>query len=1267
MAIKGLTEEQEKFVRQYLGNSIFTRGSDKKKTKEYKAFLEAAAKVHEIIDRISDLTPNTRPILDVLTDAENKNEDGDFKTAAAGAATALAMAKDVETAIHAAQSKSRAILTLLNEKTATPDNATVEETAALEATRVEIRAHLAGIVPSVTGLQNAEQKIKALIQTDIPAVVAAVADREVRTKRKLELRTLLDTNTADPTGSSDTTKAHLEGLRDDIRGLLADAFPTTPDLGTAEQKLTTLIDTEIPAVVARIENARKDIIKQVAQAKPRLAEQVKRLPKLLGHDDYDDMKRLADEVIATLDTATQSEAAALEVDCLQAVTDLGGVPGKLDELEKQTGPALIAATKVLLKDSGVTDRQKDALASLAAGSVEAFDAAKKVLDDLKGDLGDLEVTPVVLDTKQKAIDDKSTLFLAKKEQCTEFLDQKKEAATKWKSAKAEHDTLTLEITAKTNDVNDFKTANSTILNDTAHPDHTRIKEDLAALELAEQQRTDRKQELDVELAAQRLAYETNAQALTVAAAAHNILLDEVRAARKEFEQATAKKKMVDAVSFGPLSATNGHAIDPAIAAELIPLYGKNAAIADKAVKSAATAKYPESVAKCATLVADQMDTGFAHGTDTWSNDKYCQAYSEQLIGVSGTCDAATIGKLDGYLASGRQHVTHDSFSTGTSKERTKARTDHVGTELMKRDGNGDLNLDGARDAVLDVLFNPSAAMSGTDTPVLANQMLETLDWLEQNPDAQDKVNNIGDPTGPAVGFLARATGKATNQVKKEDAQQAVLQAMMTPVYQGNVGSCFATAGVVRMRSTEPEKTLDTYVEMATTGIFTPTKGDPVPIVKNVGLDEDPLVRSLEYSAAAATARAVGSKQKATLESQAKKGAATFEQDIKPQLWPEVQQRIANAVQQGFTFTYDPTIKVALAGDGRSENGRHVLLEASNKNPVTDLASFIAAIENIIIATVRPEDCVATMTPQELVKTWEPAVFAETFKIKGKFPWELSSGGHTDEATATLFGGDVQTLPFLPEVDKDTVDVQARTEQVMQGFLDNFGGRGEDMITMRTVGQHGFSALPTHPSLEPLLKGNPPDFAANMRDALLTPGAAIADADLPLDRVLYMFEEDLQGFTRRDKDDKKKAIIAKVRAKAPTSALKPAAYKALVTQEFAKARAEVDADLWKAKQKADTGADPTPQQAAQYLDEQTEKHKKKSEQIAATRLVNDLDVPEFTIADTNWGSGGRHDFFVIAPDPATGKPQLYLKSDPPGTLIPQPKDNEWVAKSWARVE
>ena len=63
-------------------------------------------------------------------------------------------------------------------------------------------------------------------------------------------------------------------------------------------------------------------------------------------------------------------------------------------------------------------------------------------------------------------------------------------------------------------------------------------------------------------------------------------------------------------------------------------------------------------------------------------------------------------------------------------------------------------------------------------------------------------------------------------------RQAVMKAMCTPVTQEEVGSCFATAPLRKMRDDNPIKVMEMYTEIAKTGIFTAANSDKIPAVLN---------------------------------------------------------------------------------------------------------------------------------------------------------------------------------------------------------------------------------------------------------------------------------------------------------------------------------------------------------------------------------------------------------------------------------------------------
>ena len=71
-----------------------------------------------------------------------------------------------------------------------------------------------------------------------------------------------------------------------------------------------------------------------------------------------------------------------------------------------------------------------------------------------------------------------------------------------------------------------------------------------------------------------------------------------------------------------------------------------------------------------------------------------------------------------------------------------------------------------------------------------------------------------------------------------------------------------------------------------------------------------------------------------------------------------------------------------------------------------------------------------------------------------------------------------------------------------------------------------------------------------------------------------------------------------------------------------------------------------------------------EQLQGNLAKNFAD-PQIVLADTNWGDAEDHTFFVIAPDPISGEPMMWEKTDPPGTM--EKLDGDWLQASWGLLK
>lgn len=748
------------------------------------------------------------------------------------------------------------------------------------------------------------------------------------------------------------------------------------------------------------------------------------------------------------------------------------------------------------------------------------------------------------------------------------------------------------------------------------------------------------------------------------------------------EAGRAVADLMEALRTGPLSAGHGREVKGPAAARLIELFGRNPTIARDCLATATTAAHPDSVARCGTIACDAMqanDGAFVGMTAQASAD-----YAKRLVQASANCDAATMDALPAYLQNGRMGAKLPLGGRDPEARRT-ARTAHVRQAALRPDGK--LDVAAGRDALMDVTFHPEALAE--PSPMQVTHMHKTLAFFEKSPEAQAELQDVGVPAPQSAGaaLVRRSTG-ADGAPNKQDTRAAVLNAMLTPVYQGAVGSCFATSGVIAMRETRPMEALRTLKGIASEGTYRPRKGDPVPAVDNPNVAGDPLVRSLEYSAATATAKAERSNKRAVL---LERNTRAITNGLPPSiirgpvkgsgisasagdLNEPLVARLAAAVSKAVDFDYDPARSTPVGADGQSESGVYVMRSTKTGKVITpDLAAIEARVRKEGAQLGKPELEEAVKRAKQEAESeagnayWanvEPIIL-EVLRDQGikmdaqlrastkKFflesaasgdgpPWKPTSGGQTNEAAAVILGLDGRQAEMTKEVEAHAVG-PARANEVMLKTMRGFQSRrneGEDMVVMRTVGQHGFNGLPTHPSLAPLLDGSEQDLPANFDRHVVQKGKSLRDTKLPQSRLQAMFRKDAQALAGDNPP-----VLQALLLEAPTEDMTPAAYQT---------------HLSLALRMASGGGLGMPTDAQR---EQTAR----SDALVRNRMIQELDVPQFVIADTNWGADDVHVVFVMVPDPITGNLRFFQRIDPGGKLQDPPGGAEaWLRKAWATI-
>jgi len=752
---------------------------------------------------------------------------------------------------------------------------------------------------------------------------------------------------------------------------------------------------------------------------------------------------------------------------------------------------------------------------------------------------------------------------------------------------------------------------------------------------------------------------------------------EIVAAREKYEKAMARenallgqKYLTEALDHGPLSSESGQRLTSG-SADIVKAFTKNARLAKSAVQSLASAQHPEVIAKNIGKMVDMVGTGFEAGDGGVMADKHAQAYGEKLLRMGGEVGEEFFDGLSDYISSGRQFEANPLGAAHKDPHvLAQRRGNALAGSMIKPDGSIDLSSDKAKNAIGDLLFNPDVL--DNPTPAMTAHVLKTVKFLQDpvtGPKASQVLKDTKEPTNPGAQKLIRQSlGKGNMDALDDNATRtAVLSSMFKPLNQGKVGSCFSTAPCRRLFETQPLDAMKAFSEIATKGTFKPQFGERVPVVTNVPNGEDPLQRSLEYTLATSVARTGDSSEKKALVDNLSQGADQLKGASGCWFWQwnGKKEKLVNDVKAAFTFVYDPESKVTDSSDGSSSTGRYVTMRVSTGKQIRTKEAFIAEMADVAIKSFGL-DANSDYAKQVKDVVGSPAFINSVCPGKYK-PWELESGGQTEDATKTLLGGTMAQQQILPKAPKDPQPTEGkRTTDVLGSFLNGLGSRPESMVTVRTVGRHGFNALPNHPSLAPLKGNNPTETAQNMDKHLVKKGQALKNTELSAERAAWLFDQELEKAIEDCDAEFKVDLVNGAKTHRPTANMKPAeltaAVKAAMVTYYDKYSLK-RANSWK-KGEENAGRTVTPEALTKKKTSFETSWVGARENRAKSALIRDMGAPEFVIADTNWGNPGEKTLFVIAPDPTTGDPIMWKKTVPPGSL--SPAGRQWVDDQWAHI-
>lgn len=781
-------------------------------------------------------------------------------------------------------------------------------------------------------------------------------------------------------------------------------------------------------------------------------------------------------------------------------------------------------------------------------------------------------------------------------------------------------------------------------------------------------------------------------------------------AQKKSDAGAGKKALLDALSFGPLSATGRMSDEDK--ARFAAAFAKDPKVANGALGIAATAKDPGAVARNVGMVAGRAADGFADAEgnklDLPEADRVKMA--ENALRMGGEMGDGYFQGFDEYLKSGKQLLPDPQGGLEGPLADPKAearrlnkvsldRTRALGAAALKDDGTVDFGTDKARAAMDHMMFHPGSLK--TFTPQMTLKMDETR-ALFTNAATKDRAQQtIQDTRLPAetapgrkaaVTLVSGTTGKDKGAVTDNDAKASVLSAMMTPLSQGPVGSCFSTATVRAVRETDPLRAMGEYSRLATTGQYTDQGGDVFPANTRLPEGENPLMRSWEYSVATAAAEEAASEERTKLRAGLMGGGTPPGSDLTGlkgivgdfkwndknafgRIIPGVEAKLRSAMARDLKFDYNagPQVGGPLGGggDGHSTDGAYEIVYKGK--PLTTEADFMAAIKAIALAATGETE--ATDTGKAIVAHVGTPAFRDAVLNSGgstKYtPWKLATGGFEWQTLKTLNGGNPQITGIQGDNAAGKPEGERTVEVIsaMLGAQATMGGRDMSMVSTRgTKANHAFNTLPNHPSLD---KIKDPGSAQKIKDTLVDPGKAMALKKLPAEQAAKVFEDQIRAAMEGKPDGERDLLVAALKNR-PTVEMTPAEIKAKIATELAAwrdvaAERRLDAALHEAnKEQVAKGLPPFgPDIKAANMQSFKDMVENEIKGEADVALMKELQPPEIVIADSNWGGPENQVFFVAAPNPVTGELTMWKKTMPGATMVPLGKN--WADADWYKVQ
>lgn len=1192
-----------------------------------------------------------------------------------------------------------------------PDTATTDEPSADADSsgdrKAELSSRLKGLIPEVKRL--VEQKVDGAEKFGRGLQVIAAELAKESLDRAQQLLNAIEKGIADAK-RLDVPKVDAEALRAQLKTEFDELAEGAEDLKSRAEKgvagkadqlakmFNSLVESEdlkrAGAVLTLFRTFVNSELGKLAEASGNIFDQISDTVSELADDAKELVEKGVEAVDDFVDGLTEEGRKKLD---LQA---LGFSEEDQDRLvaELATNPNAIKQAKAkLVDDTGLPATERAALKKLAETDPKAFAAALdtfKVMDAS----GPVDVSP------EKVLESVEALEAARKAQIKAVADLAK-ATTELAAIKGgtplPGSDWAKAIAAAAAAEKAFRDFGAGLPKPSEMSDSQRRDAMVKGMELDRLRKEAAEAVKDAKAVAEKNAEDASAaanEAVTKASAKK----DE---AQKDMDAKDAKRGLMDALSFGRLSPGAKPAFKDEDKASFIAAYAKDGKLADAAMDVAARSENPSAVAQNVGFVADKMKDGFAA-----PDGKKLDLPQEDLRKMAN--NALRMGGLQGedyfkgfgdYLKSGKQlepdphgglsePLDDSDAETQRLNKIALNRTSGLGAAALK-DGKVDFESPEAKGAMDHMMFHPGSLK--TFTPQMNQKMAETK-GLFSDPKTADKANEvIGGTKLPSRGepgrrnsqkIIAGTMGKSRGAVTDDDAKASVLSAMMTPLSQGPVGSCFSTAPVRAVRETDPLRAMGEYSKIASTGLFTSKAGKTYPANVNPPKGENPLMRSWEYSVATAAAELTNSRERNSLNAammpstvsnasltgiRSIVGADKWRSKTDPNTGlqiPGVRAKLRKAMNKEMKFEYNagPPIGTppATGGDGSSTDGGYEIKYKGKA--LKSEADFIAAIQAIALAaageragTTDGDGIIALVTAPE----FRDGILA-AYGGSGAAPWNLAMGGFENQTDKVLDGGNPQITGLVGANNGTPPKTQTqRSVELLNMVLGQSAPGSKDMQMLSTRGtnaDHAFNGLPNHPSLD---KIKDPNSAAKVQSELIGPGQKMATDNLPADQAAKLFEDELRALAEGAAQDERDLLIEALK-KRPTTDMTPGKVKEAVvnaSRAYRYALAQKRADAYQ------TEKEPAADNARKRVIRDFFRDQVKG-QVAGgmdTALAAALQPPEVVIADTNWGDPASQIYFVMSPDPSTGDLVMWKKDKFSGKLTPAGKN--WEDSNWYKVQ